>query len=253
MWTRGQLTEAFQAAGLQNGDVVLVHSALRKLGAVDGGADTVIDALLDTIGAQGTLALPTHSWKVVNGEQPIFHQLLTPSNVGVLSNVFRQRPEVIRGLHPTHSVAACGPRAAELLLGHERDETPCSASSPYGRLRNWGGKILIIGAGLECCTFFHGCEQWAGMPWAVSKETVQLYSISTDGVVIPISLHNHVINTWDQYPKLEPFLIEIGALRVTYLGNCALRLLDAAPAAAWLIARLQTDPSIILPEGGVPE
>lgn len=248
MWSQQQLVAGFRAVGLATGDLVLVHSALRKLGPVDGGGDTVIDALLEVVGSEGTLAIPTHTWKVVNAEQPVFHQALTPSNVGALTNVFRLRSGVIRGLHPTHSVAACGPRAAALIAGHEQDNTPCSASSPYGRLRDWGGKVLIIGEGLNCCTFFHGCEEWAGMPWAVSANPIQLYSITAAGQIIPVSLHHHTINTWDQYPRLEPYLHESGVLRISYLGECPLRLLDARAAAELLIAQLRHDPSIILPD-----
>jgi aminoglycoside 3-N-acetyltransferase len=248
MWTKQQLSEAFSEVGLQRGDLLLVHSSLRKLGPVEGGADTVLDALLETLGPAGTLAMPTHTFAVVHATQPVFHQALTPSNVGALTNVFRKRPGVMRGLHPTHSVAATGPRAAEFIEGQERNSTPCPLTSPYGRLREWGGKILIIGEGLNCCTFFHGCEEWAGMPWAVSSRPVQLYSITAAGQVIPVSLHHHIVNTWDQYPRLEPHLIDAGALRMGRIGACPLRLLDARATAEWLIARLRQDPRIILPD-----
>jgi aminoglycoside 3-N-acetyltransferase len=246
MWTKSQLTDAFCAVGLGVGDLVLVHSALRELGAVDGGADTVIDALLETVGPNGTLSMPTHTWKVVNELQPVFHQVLTPSNVGALTNVFRQRPGVIRSLHPTHSVAAIGPRASLLCVGHT-DETPCSPTSPYGRLRHWGGKILIIGANLSCSTFFHGCEYWAGMPWAVRKTPIQLYSITAEREVIVVPTRSIFVNSWDQYPQLSPHLVKIGALRLGSIGSCQLHLLDAEMAATWLIAKLHKDPSIILP------
>ncbi len=247
MWTRNELTTAFAAVGVGAGDLLLVHSALRRLGPVDGGAETVIDALLDAVGPTGTLAVPTHTWQVVNGAQPVFHQLYTPSNVGALTNVFRQRAGVLRSLAPTHSMAALGPRAAALTAGHERDTTPCATDGPYGRLRDWGGKVLIIGPGLECCTFFHGCEEWAGLPTAVSPGTTQLYSIDAAGTVYPVALHGHCINTWDQYPRLEPGLQAVGALTVGAVGACPLRLLDARPAAAWVVARLREDASIILP------
>ena len=245
--TRTDLGEAFRRIGLGRGDLVLVHSALRRLGPVDGGADAVIDALLDALAPDGTVAVPTHTFAVVNERQPVFHQTLTPSNVGTLTNVFRRRPRAVRSLHPTHSIAAIGPRAAALIEGHERDTTPCPASGPYGRLRDWGGKILTVGVGLECCTFFHGCEQWAGMPWAVSRRAIELYSITADCRVIPVTMHRHFVNTWDQYPRLEPELIEIGALRVDRPGDCELRLLDARRAADWLVKRLRADPEIILP------
>lgn len=248
MLTKQSLITAFRGAGLSDGDPVLVHSSLRKLGPVEGGADTVLDALLESIGPDGTLVLPTHTWKVVNAAQPVFHQTLTPSNVGVLTNVFRQRPGVLRSLHPTHSVAAFGPRAAALVEGHERDETPCPAAGAYGRLRDWGGKILIIAEGLHCCTFFHGCEEWAGRTELVRGEPVQLYSITAAGRVIPVPMRGHHINTWNQYPRLETPLIDIGALRITRVGSCELRLLDARRAADWLVDELRRDLRIILPE-----
>jgi len=238
---------ALTGLGLKPGDVVLVHSALRKFGPVEGGADGILDTLLEVIGPGGTLALPTHTFKVVNARNPVFHQTLTPANVGILPNVFRQRPGVVRGLHPTHSLAAHGPRAAELVRDHEQDETPCSPRSPYARLREWGGKILILGEGLNCCTFFHGCEEWARMPWAVRKHPTQLYSITAEGTVIPVKMHGHFINTWDEYPRLEPELLKRGILSKTQFGKGEIRLLEAAPAADWLIEGLQRDPFIVLP------
>jgi len=246
-WSRTELTAAFRTIGLQPGDTVLVHSALRRLGPVTSGADTVIDALLDAVGPTGTVAMPTHTWKMVNRDQPVFHQRFTPSCVGALTNVFRLRPAAIRSLHPTHSIAAIGARAAELTAGHELDRTPCPAAGPYGRLREWGGKVLIIGADLACCTFFHGCEEWAGMPGAFAAEPILLHSIVADGAVHAVPLHVHITKTWDQYPRLEPHLLAAGAMRIASLGDCPLRLLDARLTADWLIARLKADPSIILP------
>ncbi len=247
MFSKDNLKTAFRQAGLARGDLVLVHSALRELGPVEGGGDTVIDVLLEILGPEGTLALPTHTFRVVTAAQPVFHQLLTPSSVGALSNVFRVRPGVTRGLHPTHSVAAIGPLAQKLLEGHEKALTPCSADSPYWRLSEWGGKILIIGAGLNCCTLFHACEELAGMKQVYDPQELRLFSITAENAVIPVSSRRHVINTWDQYPLLEPDLISIGALSVTHLGPCALRLLDARAAADWLLPRLESDPGLILP------
>lgn len=247
MLTKMQLVEAFRIAGVDQGDLVLVHSSLRKLGPVEGGADSVIDALLESVAPCGTVAVPTHTWKVVNEAQPVFHQAYTPSNVGVLTNVFRARPDALRSLHPTHSVAAIGPRAAAFVKDHELDASPCPAQGPYGRLRDWGGKILILGEGLACCTFFHGCEEWAGMPWAVTERTVPFHVITSEGRTLRRDHHRHCTNTWDRYPRLEPGLLEAGALRITYLGDCSLRLLDARKAADWLIAQLRRDASILLP------
>jgi aminoglycoside 3-N-acetyltransferase len=243
-----QLKTAFQQSGLGAGDLVLVHSSLRKLGPVEGGADTVLDALLEVIGPKGTLALPTHTFSVVTVRQPVFHQSLTPSNVGTLSNVFRKRPGVRRGLHPTHSIAAIGPLAENLLEGHEKETTPCSANSPYVRLRDWNGKVLIIGEGLKCCTLFHACEELAGMTQVCSPYLLEFFSFTETNELRPAPTRRHIINTWDQFPTLEPYLIANGALNISSIGECALRLLDARRTCDWLVPQLQKDQTLILPK-----
>lgn len=246
MWTQRDLTTALRDLGLESGDTVLVHSSLRRLGPVEGGADGVIDALLAVVGAEGTVAVPTHTWDTVRAHQPVFHQLYSPSIVGTLTNVFRQRREAIRGLHPTHSVAAIGRRATEMVEGHERDATPCSWTSPYGRLAAWGGKILLVGVGLDVCTFFHGCEEWAGCPWLFTKEQESLYSIMADGAAIPVPSFRHAGPNPRRYPALETPLREIGALVSRHLGHCQLSLLDARKAADWLVAALRQEPCLVL-------
>ncbi|MHB9134027.1 MAG: AAC(3) family N-acetyltransferase [Armatimonadota bacterium] len=248
MLTQSNLTTAFRSLGLQEGDTVLVHSSLRKLGPVENGADGVIDALLAAVGPAGTVAVPTHTWGTVNARQPVFHQLYSPSIVGTLTNIFRQRPEAVRGLHPTHSVAAIGVRAAEFVSRHEQDNTPCSRRSPYGKLVTWGGKILFIGVNLECCTFFHGCEEWADCPWVFTKEPEFLYSITAAGKVIPVPSYRHAHDNPRCYPALETPLLDACAMVIGNIGDCPLRLLDARKVADYVISALRKDPCLVLQE-----
>ncbi len=244
MLTIADLTTAFRAVGLTGGDTVLVHSSLRKLGPVEGGADGVIEALLAAVGGEGTVAVPTHSYANVHAMQPVFHQTLTPSIVGTLTNVFRNRPEAMRSLHPTHSVAAIGARAAEFVRDHEKDDTPCSPTSPYGKLITWGGKVLIIGRGLECCTFFHCCEELAACPWLFAS-SAQLYSITAEGRVIPVPSRLHGNGVSDLYPLLEEALVNIGALTLGAAGGCSLRVVDARKSSEWLVAELRKDAELL--------
>ena len=57
--TYSMLVDGLGNLGLTEGDVVLVHSSLSRFGYVEGGADTVVDALLAAVGAEGTVAVPT--------------------------------------------------------------------------------------------------------------------------------------------------------------------------------------------------
>ena len=133
MTDKAQLIEQFKKLGVKSGMTLLVHSSLRRVGKVDGGADTVIDALLEVLGENGTLLMSGVSGNV-NPEQPVYHVKYTPATVGTLVNVFMKRDNVVRSLHPVHSVAGCGPRAKFITDGHLEANTPWSPDSPYGKL-----------------------------------------------------------------------------------------------------------------------
>ena len=65
--------------------------------------------------------------------------------MGILPELFRQRPGVVRSLHPTHSMAGYGQQAVSYLAGEELRNTPCTPGGCYDRLKDVGGKILLVG------------------------------------------------------------------------------------------------------------
>jgi aminoglycoside 3-N-acetyltransferase len=218
------------------------------MGWVEGGADAVIDALLGAVGPDGLVAVPTHTWSTVHRGQPVFHEALSPSVVGRITETFRLRPEVTRSLHPTHSVAAAGPRAAGFLEGHEGHDTPCPRTSPYGRLVEQGGQVLLIGVGLERFTLMHGFEEWAGVPWLFNRREA-LWVIRGDGTTLAVPSRRHTDDPVKQerdFPSLEPVLREAGAIRYGTAGGATLRLIDARRAADTLVPLIAADPDIVL-------
>ena len=107
MYTKSDLMTGLAALNIDPRGTLLVHSSMKAIGPVEGGADTVLDALSEYM-KDGLLVLPTHTWRSVAGEHNVFDVLHEPCCVGILPELFRQRPGVIRSLHPTHSVAALG-------------------------------------------------------------------------------------------------------------------------------------------------
>jgi aminoglycoside 3-N-acetyltransferase len=245
--TRDLLT-GFVELGIEPGATLFVHSSLSSFGPVEGAEHAVIDALLQAVGRSGLVAMPTHTWSTVHARQPVFHQSLSPSTVGRITESFRHRPGVLRSLHPTHSVAALGPDAHELVRGHERYSTPCSPSSPYGQLIERAGQVLLIGVGLESFTLMHGFEEWAATPWLFNR-TESLWTITDDNLTLPVPSRRHTndprFKTRD-FPSLEPVLQEHEAIRYTTTGTATLRLIDAGAAAACLVPLIGNDPDIVL-------
>lgn len=239
--SKADIVRGLRALGLREGDVVLVHSSLRSFGYVEDGANAVIHALLETVGEDGTVMVPTLTWSTVNAEQPVFDVQRTPSVVGWVTEVFRHRPEAIRSLHPTHSVAAIGAKVRYMTEGHERDATPCSRTSPYGKLVQEGGYILFLGMGLECNTTFHAMEEWSNVPGRFAKEMEDLHVIDYEGndLLVPSRRHRAKPN---DFPKIEPELLQRGILRIGRIGDAEIRLVAAKPMAELALQFLKEDP-----------
>ena len=161
-----QMVKGFKALGLGEGDVVLVHSSFKSLGEdgelFEGGPMGVVEALEEVVGEEGGLLMPALTYAYCHSGQRLFDVTKTKSCVGVISETFRNMDGVKRSVHPTHSVCGWGERAVGLLREHHLDDTPCGERSPFAKLRDVCGKVLMLGCGLEPNTSMHGVEELVG-------------------------------------------------------------------------------------------
>ena len=138
MITKAALLEDLGRAGIDPHGMLLCHFSMKKIGPVENGADTVLDALMEYM-KNGLLIVPCHTWSNVDDENPVFDVRETKPCVGLLPDLFRRREGVVRTLHPTHSLCVYGPRAQAFAEGQERFDTPCApgdrkrARPPYSR------------------------------------------------------------------------------------------------------------------------
>src|SRR5437899_6371072 len=150
---------AILGATLPADGVLVVHSAFRSLGQQGYRAEIFIEALLESLGPRATLLMPAMSWRTVTPTNPFFDELKTESHVGVMAEIFRVSHATKRSLHPTHSVAGVGPASPTLLARHHVDDTPVSANSPYGLMRDYEAFVLLLGVGFERATVIHHAEE----------------------------------------------------------------------------------------------
>ena len=172
-YNKQQLKDQLESMGLKGDETILIHSSMKAIGVVDGGADTVLDAWMEYF-KDGLLLLPTHTWKTVNADNPVYNPYTTPSCVGLLTNMFMKRDGVIRSLHPTHSMSGYGKNAAEYLAGEEYNNTPCTPCGCYDRLKEVGGKVLLVGVGHERNTYIHSVEEVLNVPNRLSDMPMEL-------------------------------------------------------------------------------
>ncbi|RCX17724.1 aminoglycoside 3-N-acetyltransferase [Fontibacillus phaseoli] len=244
MHTKFTLMKQLEDAGIDSQGILLMHSSMKKIGEVEGGADTVLDALSEYM-KDGLLVLPTHTWSSINGDHPKFYVETSEVCVGILPELFRKRPGVIRSLHPTHSVAALGKDAAEFTAGDERWDTPCHRQSAWGRLLDRQATIILVGVDLRRNTFIHGIEEWVDIPGRMTDEHEQLFTVLGDGTEISVPSRRHCGLPWSEhFWKVEDVLEEKGALSRTRLGDAEVLVCDAVKTTEILTGMLRTNPDL---------
>src|SRR5688500_5224230 len=185
-----KIREALESCGAFNSDLLLVHSSLSACGSIDGGPATVVNALRSWITDRAALALPTHTWSYpdATGVAPVYDYKSTPSVVGTITNYYWRQPEVVRSLHPSHSIASSGPGAEELCRDHELRETPCGPGTPYLRIAEGNSSVLMFGATMDAYTLFHTAEDAAEVPYLYMPEQFTLRTRGADGEVREIKM-----------------------------------------------------------------
>jgi len=203
--TRSTLAGQLRELGVRPGETLLAHSSLSSLGWVCGGEVAVVQGLLDALGPDGTLVVPTQSadvsdpalwsnppvpeewWADIRASMPPYDPLITPTRgVGVLPETVRTWPGALRSAHPHTSFAALGPGASAVVDGHAPD-CRLGERSPLARLEKLGARVLLLGAGYDACTSFHLAEYRipsplaeVGRPGPDGWEVVTEVSISSD-------------------------------------------------------------------------
>lgn len=170
--------------GLSGGEVVLVHSALRAFGHVEGGADAVIEALLETVGAAGTVVVPTFTWGPFHDAERVVLDLVnTPvkDEVGIIPETFRTRPEAKRSTHICHSVAAIGPHT-DAVMGE--GVSSFGAGSTFHQLYELDAWCLFLGATFGSCTELHAVEEYMQVPYRYYRDFSGSTVILADGTEI---------------------------------------------------------------------
>src|SRR5688572_7863217 len=163
--TRADLVEGFRASGLAPGSVVLVHSALRTLGRVEGGAETVRDALLDVLGPTGTLVAPTFTFiHEVEPQPPLIDPAQDRSEMGAITEAVRRHPAARRTAAYRHSFAAVGPASAT-IASVDPALAPFDLDSAFGTMLRLDAQVLLLGVPYSRSTSHHFAEWVAQVPY----------------------------------------------------------------------------------------
>jgi len=231
-----------ESAGITKGSNILVHSSYKSFGKLDcTGPDEIIKGLLSAVGDNGTVLFPTLSFLYVNENNPIFDVDLTRSCTGFLSEYFRLNYSQGRSLNPTHSVAGTGRECGYFLDDHLKDSTSLGANSPYRRLLEKNGKIIMFGCGTKPNTSMHAIEELVSPPYLFDGET-DYKIIDKNNVIFHKRLKKHGFKGYNQrYDRIDGIMPE-GSLIKTRILESETYIIDCEILWAKVEKKLREDP-----------
>jgi Aminoglycoside N3''-acetyltransferase len=223
MWTKQRIIDDLDELRISRGDSVLVHASMRAVGPVEGGADTVVEALLEAVGPDGTIVAPVFQaanhvrpdWNdplaIASAVCPFDLSAICVEEVGILAERIRLHPDARRSAHPSLSFAAMGSNAA-FITENAPFHFPLGTNGPLARLHQLNGKVLLIGVTHAVNSSLHLAEVWANVPYTQRRAHVRTAE-----------------ETWEEmegsaecsagFTKIEPILRQARILRSGYIGN----------------------------------
>jgi aminoglycoside 3-N-acetyltransferase len=216
MYTNKDLLKQLEASNINVKGTLMVHSSMKAIGQVDGAPKTVIDTLCHYM-KDGLLLFPTHSWDENSLKDDTFNVRTERSCVGILTNTVLTRNDVVRSLHPTHSVAAYGKRKVaytnkdKIIIQRGEQLTPCPRYGCFGSLYDEDSQILFIGATLKTDTYIHSIEEWLNIPDRLRDRPRLVKVIDYDQTSYDVKLIGHYHSKGDiskNYDRIEPLLFK---------------------------------------------
>lgn len=162
--TKERIIKDIKDLGIHKGDVVLVHSSLKSIGYVEGGAQTVLEALYEAVSTSGTLVVPTYHtvggsmYKTCLTKDYVFDPHTAPTHLGAIPSASLRFPNVERSIHPTHSVSAIGKHAKYITEAHHLAGSTFGPDSPWDRLVKLDSEVLGLGVSMAYPAFYHMVE-----------------------------------------------------------------------------------------------
>jgi aminoglycoside 3-N-acetyltransferase len=257
-FSREGLLSDLRRLGIVPNDVLLIHSAANTIASVkdlmrapDTGMAWLLEALLEAAGPGGIVSVPTFTKTFKNAQDgpsgDVWNPARSPSRVGSFTNYVRLRAGAVRSGHPTHSITALGRRAEEFCAGHSWREgaSTLDRNGPWGKLADWGGKILWLGTTMSTQTAVHAVEDWMRLPYMATCVAL----VEDNGVTREINVTQSPAGPRDFYArnsKTERAWNAAGKGRRGKVCKADCQVMGAPEFFDWLWNALLRDPALLL-------
>lgn len=235
MFTKEKIRNQLRKLNSAEDAITLVHTSMRAVGPVEGGAEGLLDALIEHFTRDGgLLCISTHTWHHLdNGQQPMLDMRSDDTCLGALSAVAIRDGRGIRTENPTHSMVVFGDRqrALEFIKDEATVKTPTAPESCYGKLCTMGGQVLLIGVAQNRNTYLHAVDELLGTPNRMDTKPIPMTVRRATGEEIARSITLYYTDysediSW-RFPKYETAFRYHRCITDGFIGNAPVQLCDA--------------------------
>ena len=251
--SRNDIVEDLRKLGVKDGMILEVHSSLSSIGYVVGGAQSVVDALMEAVGFNGTLVMPIQTyennepsfwenppaerqlWAKIRESTPAFNPDESEiSHMGRIPENLNRRPGTYRTDHPSCAFVTYGKYGKQIAEKQSLDFA-LGEQSPLAEMYNLPTYVLLMGVGYDCCTGMHLGEYRSN----ARKVILQGGAVNENGYrkwvkYLELSLDS------DEFTEVGKMMEEKGMVREGYVGHslCKMfRLSDAVDHVASYLAK----------------
>lgn len=229
-----KLKAKLRKMGIIETDTLMIHANFKPDSGFKGTPNDIVNAFVELVGTKGNLLMVSipyrgSSYDYLKKKKP-FRLRKTMSMMGLITEIFRRKDDVLRSFHPTHPVLAYGKDSAWLVADHEKCLFPCGMGSPFDKFRQLNGKILFFDVSFGAITFFHYVEDITKdkLPFDVyHKEPFSVKAYDRDD-------HQQFIKTYAfnrdikrRADKLEKEMSKRNLIRKGKVGNSFMLLVNA--------------------------
>ena len=247
-------------SGVRAGDVTLVHSAMRTMGPVEGGAQTVVDALLKLLGSTGTLVVPTFTFAHEATDDPIIDPVADRSEMGIITETARLHPDARRSTAFRHSFAAIGKRS-QVIAENDPAMSPFDLRSSFGVMTALNTKVMLLGVTYSSSTSHHFAEFVCDVPYRQTIPMAVKVRQAAGGVVDQPMMDyqpkseggSYYGSRGPDFNRLGQMLEDRGLVKTTFIGNAAVRRFAMRDLLALAQVEAAKDYNVFRTADGEPE
>ena len=231
--TKESIFRQLEAMGAPRDSVVIMHSSLRAIGPVEGGAEGLLEILLEYFTAKGGLfCVPSHTWHNLSKE--ITLDMGTDDTcLGAFAKVAIRSGLGVRTENPAHSMVVFGDRQRTLEFVREDPfiPTPSAPESSYGKLYSWGGHVLLVGVAHNRNTYLHSVGEILRLPNRINQQLRHTCIRRENGELvhrdIQLYLTDYVRDISWRFPKYETPFRYHRCITDGFVGSAPAQLCDA--------------------------